>query len=538
MDPARQALARKLLLGIGGLTAVLVVGVGIYNAVSHGPPKFAQVVAEDLPGDSVAMVAFADPAHSLELLDWALSTHVKTELERELGFAPFSKAGYADLGFDVEAPIGAGLVDMDREVFVFTVGITDADKARETIQHYTEKVGGPKWQAREFAGLDGLWQDEPPVAALFRNDRLIVIATDDDDKEHVERVAGEIAELRDSQSLAATDAFRSVHRFRGEPILFGFANASKLDDTMMATATIGSTEVEAMAVALTSDDRDIHLIWQTVMSGDSEYLGYVRGRNRSLRPMDSVPGPVYGGVQWSIDPEYVRKLFDELGRFGKNALDEAEREADRELGVSVENDILGAWTGEFGVLWTGLGEDRWGGLAFAGVRDESAAEATLEQIWSRTDGDDRRDTDAGELHTWDETPPAQAKIWNGYAWFGIGESRLEQVEGGAKGFRKTTEADAIADVVGGGSMFVGFVDLAEIRKVLHELPDGSELDDYADVIDSLEALTMHGEVDGNTFIWTTTLHTNVDDAFDTLITRLITDVEKDQGDSLLEELVW
>jgi hypothetical protein len=305
----------------------------------------------------------------------------------------------------------------------------------------------------------------------------------------------------------------------------------------MATATIGSTEVEAIAVALTSDDRDIHLISQTVVSEDSEYLDYMRGRTRRLAPMDSVPGPVYAGMQWSVDPEYVIDLFDELGHFGKNALDEAEREVERELGVSVSNDILDVWTGEFGVLWTGAGEGRWGGLAFAGVRDASAAELTLEQIWSHTDGHEREDTDAGKLHTWDERPSAQAKIWSDYAWFGLGESRLDEVVDDDNGFRKTTEVDAIADVVGSDSVMVAFVDLVELRKLLHELPDADQLDKYADVIDELEALTMSTDIDGRTFTWTMTLHTTVDDAFDTLLKRLITDVEKDQGDSLLEALV-
>jgi hypothetical protein len=537
MDPARQALARKVLFGIGGLTLVGAIGVGIYNAVVNRPPKFARIVAEDLPADSIAMIAFADPAHSLELVDWAISEQVKAELGNELGFDPFSTSSYPELGFDVEAPIGVGLVDIEREVFVVTMGITDADKARETIIRYSEKAGAPKWQDRAFAGVDGMWQAEPPVAILFRDDRLIVVASDKHDEAPVERVAAEIAELRDRDSLAATEAFHSVHRFPGEPILFGFANTGELDDSLMAAATIGSTEVEAIAVALTSDGRDIHLISQTVVAADSDYLDYMSGRSRALAPMDSVPGPVYAGFQWSVDPEYVRRLIDELGRFGKDALEEAEREAEAELGVSFSNDILGAWTGELGVLWTGAGEGRWGGLAFAGVRDESAAEATLEQLWSHTDGNGREDTDAGKLHSWDERPPAQAKIWNDYAWFGIGESRLDEVNDDAKGFRKTTEVDAIADVVGSGSVFVGFVDLVELRKLLHELPDADELDRYADVIDELEALTMHADVDGRTFTWTMTLHTTVDDAFDTLIGRLLTDVEKDQGDSLLEELI-
>jgi hypothetical protein len=520
MNPAHQALARKVLFGVGGLTVVAAVGVGIYNAVVNRPPKFARVVAEDLPADTHAMVAFADPAHSLELIDWAISEQLKAELEKQLGFDPFSTSSYADLGFDVDAPIGAGLLDMERELFVLTMGITDADKARETIHH------------------DGMWHGGlAPVAILFRNDRLIVVWIDNYDGGEVEQVAEEIAAMRPRNSLAATDAFRSVHRFRGEPILFGFANVGELGGTMMAAATIGNTEVEAMAVALTSDDRDIHLIWQTVVSSDSEYLEYMKGRSRSRNAIDSVPGPVYAGMHWSVDPEYVRKLIDELGRFGKDALDEAESEADRELGVSVSNDIIGAWNGEFGVLWTGAGEDRWGGLAFAGVRDAPAAEATLEQIWSHTEGSTREDTDAGTLHTWDAKAPAQAKIWNGYAWLGLGESRLDEVDDDAKGFRKTTEVDAIADVLGSGSVFVGFVDLVELRKLLHELPDADELDRYADVIDELEALTMHADVDGRTFTWTMTLHTTVDDAFDTLIGRLLADVEKDQGDSLLEELI-
>jgi hypothetical protein len=537
MNPAKQALARKVLFGIGGLTAVLAVGVGIYNAVFHRPPKFARIVAEDLPADSIGMLAFADPAHGLELVGGAISTETKAELEKQLGFDPFSTSSHADLGFDIDAPIGAALVDLDREIFVITMGITDAGKARETIDRFTEKAGSPKWQDREFAGVDGLWQDQPPAAMLFRGDRLIVVATEKHGEAEVVDVAEEIAKLRARDSLAATDGFRSIHRFPGKPILFGFANTAELGSTMMAAATIGSTEVEAMAWALTSDDRDIHLIWQTIVTADSEYLDYMSGRSRSLKPMDRVPSPVYAGLQWSVDPEYLRDVFDELGALGDNALDEAQHEAERELGVSVANDILGVWTGEFGVLWTGAGEGRWGAVAFAGVRDESAAEATLEQIWSHTDGDEREDTDAGKLHTWDEKPPAQAKIWNGYAWFGIGESRLEQVDDDAEGFRKTTEVDAISDVVRSGSTVIAFADLVEIRKLLRELLDADALDPYADVIEELEAVTMHAEVEGQTFTWTTTLHTTVDDAFDTLITRLITGLEKHQGDSLLDELI-
>jgi hypothetical protein len=537
MNPAHQILARKVLLGIGGLTAVLAVGVGIYNAVFQRPPKFAQVVAEDLPADSIGMVAFADPSHSLELIGASLSSETKAKLEQELGFDPFAPSSYAELGFDIEAPLGGGLVDLDREVFVFTMGITDAAKARETIRYYNQKAGEPELRERTFAGVDGLWRDDPPIAVLFRDDRLIAVGTEKYDKEAVERVAEQIAELRPRKSLAATDAFRSVHRFPGDPIVFGFANAARLDDNMMAAATIGSTDVEAMALALTSDDRNIHLIWQTVVTEDSEYLDYMRGHTRSRKPMNSVPGPVYAGMQWAVDPAYVQQLFDDLGAMGKNAIDEAEREAERELGVSVTNDILGVWTGEVGMLWTGAGEGRWGGLVFAGVRDESAAEATLAQIWSRTGGASREDSEAGELHTWAEKPPAQAKIWNGYAWFGIGESRIEVVDDDAKSFLATTDVDAVADVVRSGSIWVVFVDLVEIRKLLRELPDADELERYADVIDELEALTMHAEVEGRTFTWTATLHTTVDDAFDTLLARLVADAEKDQGDALFEDLL-
>jgi hypothetical protein len=58
------------------------------------------------------------------------------------------------------------------------------------------------------------------------------------------------------------------------------------------------------------------------------------------------------------------------------------------------------------------------------------------------------------------------------------------------------------------------------------------------VIDELEALTMHSSIDGQTFSWTMTLHTTVDDAYDTLLERLIADLAKHQtqqlGDSPLE----
>lgn len=538
MDPAHKALARKVLFGVGGLTLVGAVGAGIYNAVVDRPPKFARVVAKDLPADSVGMVAFADPAHALELVEEAIPAEVRAELEKELGFDPFSPSSYAEQGFDVEAPIGLAMTDIDREVFVFTMGITDADVARETVREYADKTKIGEWQDREFAGIDGLWMAEPPAAMLFRDDRLILVATEDDhDKAAVEAVAEEIAELRDRDSLATTHSFRSIHRFPGDPIMLGYVNAAELGDTMAARATIGSTEVETMAFALTSDARDIHFVWQTVVSKDSEYLEYVNGRDRSLKALDSVPGPVYAGFHVSVDPEYVRRLFDDLGQFGKDALDEAEQETERELGVSFAQDILGAWTGEFGVLWTGAGEGRWGGLAFVGVRDEAAAEATLETVWSRTDGDDRRSTDAGTVFGWDEKPPASAKIWDDYAWFGLGESRIDEVDDDAKGFRKTTEVDAIADVVGDGSMSVGFVDLVELRKLLRELPEAKDIERYTDVLDELEALTMHATVDGQTFTWTTTLHTTVDDAFDTLIQRLLVDLVEDEGDTLFDELI-
>jgi hypothetical protein len=537
MDPERKVLARKLLIGVGGLTAVAAVGLGVWNSISNRPPKFARVVAEDLPAESVGLVAFNDPAHLLELFNEAIPADVRAELEKELDFDPFSASSYAELGFDVSAPIGGGVVGIEQQVFVFTMGLDDASKARETIEDYASKAGVNGWEKREFAGVDGMWLEEPPVAVLFRGDRLIVVGSEDAEKDEVERVADDIAELRGRDSLASTTAFRSVQRFEGEPIMLGFFNVAEVGSTMMAAMTIGSTDVECMAFALTHDDEDIHFISQTTVSKDSDYLRYLDGGDRSLRALDRVPAPVYAGMHWSIDPEYLRALLDELGTLGKSSFEDAQREAESELGVNFKQDVLEAWTGEFGVLWTGAGEDHWGGLGFVGVRDEDKAADTLERVWQKTEGTERESTNAGTLFRWKEE--AAAKVWDERLWVGFGDSHIEQVNDDAEAFRKSSKNEAVTGVIESGSNGIAFVDLVAIFAMLREQePEAGEwLDRHADVIDPLQAVTMDSVVDGQTFTWTMTLHTNVDDAWDTLLKRLITNVVEHEGKELFADVL-
>ena len=536
MDPERKALAKKLLIGVGGVTVVAAIGFGVWSSIMDRPPKFARVVAEDLPADSVGMVAFNDPAHMLEVLDGVVPAQLRDELEKELGFDPWSASGYADLGFDIEAPMGVGIRNIEKPVFILSMGLTDADKARATIDGWNEELGVSGWEPREFADVEGMWLSEPPAALLFRGDRLLVVGSENGDADEVEKVAKEVAELRTSDSLATTNAFRSVRRFEGDPIMFGLFNIAEVEDTFMAAATIGSTDVVSMAFALTSDDRDIHFIWQTIMEKDSDYLRYMDGQSRSAAALDRVPGPVYGGMHWTIDPEYLRALMEQMGALGKNELEKAQAEAESELGIDFEQDVLAAWNGEFGLLWTGAGEDHWGGLVFAGVRDEAAAERTLEQIWSRTEGDARERSDAGEIFRWSDE--GAAKVWDGQVWLGVGHSRIEQVNDDAEAFRKTTEVDAVADVVKSDAPGIAFFDLVAIREMVAEQPDGREfLDRYGEVVETMEAVTMHSVVDGQTFVWTMTLHTTVGDAFDTLIRRAVEQLFEEEGESLFDELL-
>ncbi|HVI03446.1 MAG TPA: hypothetical protein VM869_32355 [Enhygromyxa sp.] len=535
MDPERKALAKKLLIGVGGVTVVTAVGFGVWSSIMDRPPKFARVVAEDLPAESVGMLAFDDPAHMLELFDPAIPAELRAELQTELGFDPWKPDSYVELGFDLAAPMGVGIQNIEKPVFVFTMGLSDADKARATIHDWAEKIGERGWEQREFGGVDGMWLAEPPAAVVFRGDRLLVVGSEHGDADEVERVAEQVADLSARDSLAATNGFRSVHRFEGEPIVFGLFNMAEVEGTFMAAATIGATDVVSMAFALSKDDRDIHFITQTIMEKDSDYLRYMSGRSRSTAALDRVPGPVYGGMHWTIDPEYLRALMEQMGALGKNELDKARQEAERELGIDFERDVLGAWTGEFGVLWTGAGEDQWGGLVFAGVRDEAAAEQTLEQIWSRTEGDERERSDAGTIFRWQDE--AAAKVWDGQLWLGVGHSRIEQVDDDEP-FRKHTNVDAVADVVKSDSTGIAFFDLVAIREMVRAQPDGGEWRDrYAEVIDPLEAVTMDSVIDGETFVWTMTLHTTVDDAFDTLIERMIEELVEEQGDSMFDELL-
>ncbi len=538
MNPATQAFGKKLLLGLGGLTLASALGVGLYHAIFDRPPKFARIVAEDLPADSVGLFAFADPAHALGLFDEVVSAQIRGEIDAKLGFDPLRREDWAELGLDLDAPIGAALVELDGQVFAFSLGLSDADKARATLDDASAKLGLPAWEPREFAGRDCLWQDSPPAAVLFRDDRLVLIASEH--RRYVDFVveaAEEIAGLTYADSLAASEAFASIGRFEGEPIMLGWANLTELGRDPFASATFGRSEAESAAMALTADGSELHLITQTTMVEGSKYLAYMRGRERPVRTLDQVPGPVFAGLHWSVDPQYFLDLFDELGVLGKQGVDEVEREVERELGVGLRDDLFAAWAGEFGILWTGAGDDAWGGLVFASVRDETEAERLLERIWSRTDGEDKRQTDAGTVYAWGEREPLAAKIHAGQLWVGLGDSRIEGVGGDDPGFRKTSESRAVAKLVDDSATAVAFVDFDALRELLGELPRlERELAPYANVLDELEALTMRSRVEGRTFVWTMTLHTRLDDAYDSLLRRFVGDLIAEAGDELLEEL--
>ena len=526
MDLERRVRLRKTLIGIAAGTFAVLVGVGIYDTVSNRPPKFARVVAEDLPADVVGMFAIGDPSRGLELIGAAMPDEVRAGLVEQFDADLSDATTWTELGLDLDAPMGFGVRGIDAPVVIVSLGLSDAGKARAKLQQHAETLGLTGLSERDFGGVDGLWLVSPPVAMLFHGDRMLIVSSDAGPG-IVSDTATEIATLSRRDSLAATPGFAGIRRFPGNPVLLAFANIAAVDERVLAEAKLDSGEVESLAFALTSDGRDVHFVVQTRVSPSSNYLDYLRGGDRSTAALDQVPSPVYAGVHWSVNPQYLIEILDQLDDSDGDQLRRFEREAERELGVSPREDLLTAWTGEFGALWTGAGEDRWGGLAFAGVRDSAEAEALLELLWSHTGGDEREVTDAGTVYHWGERPPVMAKLHDRRVWFGVGASRLEAVGGDEPGFRKTTKVDAIADVLASGASMVAFVDLVAVRELIRELPDSDWLEDYADVLEPLEALTMQSRVDGQSLVWTTTLHTNVDDAFYTLSERLLTDIVAD-----------
>lgn len=509
---------RKRLLIAGGVAVAILVGVGLWHAIFDRPPKFARTVAADFPADAVSMVAVDDPARWFDLFDDVLPVEIREQLDGDPG--QFLRE---DSGLDLEAPMGAALVDVDEPIVVISLGLDDEDEVRAQLETLGEGLG-VGWAAREFGDrdVDGLWLDEPPIAVMFRRDRVLIVASEDADGDAVADAADEVADLRRRKSLARSDGFRKLHRFQGDPIIFGYANMAMLSERPEVVATLGSTGVEALAIVLSADDEDIHLITQWVYDEDSTYLDYARGAHRNTKALDRVPGPVYGGVHWRIDPGYLGAALDDLGRGVEREMAELEDEVQRELGVDLEDDVFERWTGEAGLLWTNAGAGHWGGIGFLGVDSEAKAEALVETVWSNTDGRGRERTDAGTVYTWDDDVEFAVKVWKNQLWFGVGDSRLDEVDGDAKGFRKTTKVDAIERLLADDSSTISWLDLQPVIALAREAFDHDhEADRFSEVLDHLLALTMRTEVSGQTLTATITLHTSYDDAFETLLRQAV-----------------
>ena len=477
-------MSSKLLLGsLGGVVAVAVV-VAVVAASGGGAASRAAEIAVALPSNLSAFVAMLEPRLVLGEVDKRVPEAERKQLSDELGFDPLSVAGWRGAGVDLSYPVAFGSADLDDGAAVIAVRAAgQPDDLKRFVEALAKLRLIRRLEPAKFGDVDG-YTVHQRVAFVGLNGYLYVVAGPRE--EGLTLAVQRLKALTPETSLARTDAFAAGMDGLGAPQLVAFFDTAAFvgglrgRDDEVAAARAALSLTRTVSGGITIEPGEVHTRVRVVTAVGSVLGELLRDQSRDSAAFERLPAPVLAGLHAQVSPDALRTAFTAglgLERHARRDYDKS-RDQVRELtGVDIDTDLLGATTGEVGVL---LGRLPYGGNvaglelhAFVGVKDAERFTKTVDSILRGLEGMralhvERTDIDGGTLFTIQvgrEDLSVGVAVHDGRAWFSFNVATLQRVlAGDAKPYGDDAHSAEVAAVIGGSAPVAAFVDVAELLR--------------------------------------------------------------------------
>ncbi|MBL4685163.1 MAG: hypothetical protein JKY37_11280, partial [Nannocystaceae bacterium] len=197
-------------VGVVGLGALGGIAFLIYSLVIARNQAFFNMMAAELPEDTIGVLAAKSPKVMLELLGEEFPAELSKLAEADLGFDPFNAASYTEMGVDIEAPVAVALLSGEG-TFSLSFGVHDREALKKSLSQRAKEAlnldEDLRWIERGYEDLPGMWLDEPaPVAVLWPDNRAIIVAGGHPDD--VTRLAKAIAKASKGENLSTRPGFK------------------------------------------------------------------------------------------------------------------------------------------------------------------------------------------------------------------------------------------------------------------------------------------------------------------------------------------
>jgi protein-disulfide isomerase len=525
------------LLGAGALAAL---SFAVYSFLAGRNAAFVKTLAAEMPQDSIGILAVRSPSAVLELLGTDLPEELVTQTKEELGFDPFDGTSYAEMGVDMDAPIGITMLDRDG-VFALSVGTSDKDKFRDSMRTKVAELAGLdedlRWIERTFEDTQGMWLDEPiPAAALFPSGkRVILIAGADADA--VARWAKEVAATPSGESLADRPGFEGLAKEKGKILAAAYLDGGSSRAALpgkgaeLIAMRAAFADIDGAALTIIEDGPQFHLSWQTVVRDGAEVLETFDVETREAKALTRIGGPVLGSFDLKLNAGQIYKSISQMASLA-GGMDPAERKFREDSSLDLKTDIFDNFSGEYGMALLNLpsekGADDWGALAWFGVVDDDAAKKAAERFYAKTQAEYDLELEQHEgttLYVSDGWFRVAFFVGDGHVWFVLGKPEGgEIVKPGAKSFIDEPRLPEIKKALAKGGVGAGFIDvkqlLAGLRPLLSEKEREREAE-LAPVLSPIELITFRSQLEGRAVVMRTTVHTSADQALPTLVRGVI-----------------
>lgn len=484
------------------------IGWSMWDRSSPRYVDFAQVIARDLPDDTLAMIGLESPNAVIEMFG-ELPQEAHETIAKSLGLDPLERSSWEGMGIDPDAPVGIGMLDSD--VVVVTVGVSNASTFTESLQMRVQATLGPEAQFTEqsYQGLSGRWMAEPiPVATFIRGHRATILTGSS--TQAVARQALEVAGAEQGRFLYDRSGFTGLQKPKADPVSVVYLNTAKLleegtwEGQLQAAALL--SDVEAIVATLAGDGPNVSLTTQLVVD-DSDGL-VLSDLSRSTAAFDQIPAPARAGFEFQVNPKSLRDAILKLLSAGDDT-GEIRKQIQDQLGIAIE-DLVGVLNGRLGYALVGPGSAKsHNAIMWASVDDEAAATELLSNMFDHYKDESGFSSREVSSHTVFENKsgptPVSAFVAKEHLWLVKGINAEAIIDGPSKS--ASADNSSIAEAVSDGGQIAGFVDVAGVVK---DLGDVGGLGIPG--LNQVNFVTARGEMKGRSLVIDTRLSTEYEAA--------------------------
>lgn len=380
----------------------------------------SQVAVPDLPGPfatsalaavpkSAPLVFVGSPKRFLDAIGYdqlrakygPMISQVGQQMVQVAGKDFFELASWAEIGIDLEGIAGGFMPDLQSESIVSFFAVSDSAKLLEFLKGIAEKTEMPlKTEAVGGATLIKVDDRDRNVMLLtdthvftvnkMRGNGAAAMA-----KELLDRPAAEsivsLPDLKATLTGLAADEVGALIQIR-KILDMSLAMMAELGGSRGAELDFMKaivSELSTMAVGLDISERAAEATVKFGLSADGRLKKMVRNASDVqplLKALDDEPLVLLSG---QVDPKAYFALIEQAMATEGDDFAEMQEELEKELGIDLEKDVIGALTGEFGFALTGDvaellaaddPESKLGGILLLGIQSDTALKALITTV--------------------------------------------------------------------------------------------------------------------------------------------------------------